>query len=322
MADTTVAPVQLPQVGACDRYASSDGSDAAGGTAQAPVRTAQRLVSILRPGQVGCLAAGEVFEESIRVDGAGTRRQPIVLTSAPGGARATLRGRVVVTNTAHDVVFDDLLLDASTAGEVTSPYVYGQRITFTNNDVSNGHAGRSCFLVGSNSHVAHDITIYGNRIHDCGRMPATNLDHGIYALASRDLVISHNYIYDNADWGVHLFPDARRTVVDRNIIDRNGSGLIFAGDDDVASSRNSVTNNIITDSLIKHDVEAFWSGPVGGGNVVNNNCVHGGQQGAFNGVDGYERFDNVTADPGYADPDAGDYTLPEDSLCAVFGPDP
>ena len=49
-----------------------------------------------------------------------------------------------------------------------------------------------------------------NRIHDCGELPATNFDHGVYVAEARDTVIRDNWIYSNADRGVQLYPDAGR----------------------------------------------------------------------------------------------------------------
>ena len=69
-----------------------------------------------------------------------------------------------------------------------------------------------------------------NRIHDCGVLPATNLDHGIYVAEADHTVIRRNLIYDNADRGVQLYPDADGTVVTGNVIDGNGEGVIFGGD--------------------------------------------------------------------------------------------
>src|ERR1700710_582036 len=46
---------------ACTRLASSAGSDSAAGTPSAPWRTASKLLASLKPGDVGCLAAGQTF---------------------------------------------------------------------------------------------------------------------------------------------------------------------------------------------------------------------------------------------------------------------
>ena len=42
-------------------------------------------------------------------------------------------------------------------------------------------------------------------------------------------MIRDNWIYDNADRGVQLYPDADGTVVTGNVIDGNGEGVIFGG---------------------------------------------------------------------------------------------
>ena len=59
-------------------------------------------------------------------------------------------------------------------------------------------------------------------------LPANNHEHGIYVEASDGAQIVDNWIYDNADRGVQLFPDAQGTYVARNVIDRNGQGVIFS----------------------------------------------------------------------------------------------
>ena len=41
-------------------------------------------------------------------------------------------------------------------------------------------------------------------------------------------VVGADAIYDNADWGIHLFPDAQGTDVAFNVLDGNGDGVIFA----------------------------------------------------------------------------------------------
>ena len=98
------------------------------------------------------------------------------------------------------------------------------------NDITNGHTTGSCVHPTSfNGLVAERVVIVGNRIHDCGRLPATNLDHGIYSTPPAGLIES-NVIYDNADQGIVLWPAARGTVVKNNTIDGNGEGILFAGD--------------------------------------------------------------------------------------------
>ena len=50
-------------------------------------------------------------------------------------------------------------------------------------------------------------------IHDCGRLPATNRHNGISVTYATGTRIAANWIYDNADRGVQLYPDADDTRV-------------------------------------------------------------------------------------------------------------
>src|SRR5205823_1630488 len=90
--------------------------------------------------------------------------------------------------------------------------------------------------------------------------------------------ILHNVIFDNSDRGVQLYPDSQGATIKYNIIDSNGEGIIFSGDFGIASSNNDVENNVITNSNVRNNVESWYPGgnPVGHGNVLANNCIHGG----------------------------------------------
>ena len=101
---------------------------------------------------------------------------------------------------------------ASDYCRLPSPTVNGDNIVFQDNDVTNRHQG-ICFNLGNASYGrAVDVTIQRNRIHDCGLLPANNHEHGIYLSYSDNTRILGNTIYDNADRGVQLYPDAQRTL--------------------------------------------------------------------------------------------------------------
>ena len=87
-------------------------------------------------------------------------------------------------------------------------------MTISGTDITNHHTG-ICMSLGSLDTYgrADRAMIRDNHIHDCGRMPATNYDHGIYVAAADDVVIRDNFIYDNADRGIQLYPDAQDTRV-------------------------------------------------------------------------------------------------------------
>jgi hypothetical protein len=302
----------------CHRHASTSGHDTNTGSRQHPFRTVRHLVRSLRPGQTGCLMGG-TFREDVTIYRGGRRGDPITLRSMPGN-RATLRGRLVVDDSANYVVVRNLRLDGRNSRGLASPFVSGDFVRFVRNNITNYHEG-ICFIVGSHTWgVARRTVIRRNRIHDCGRLPPTNHDHGIYVEASRGARIVHNYIYDNADRGIQLYPDARHTRILHNVIDGNGSGIIFSGVNQFASSDNYVARNIISYSRVRYNVESWWPDLVGTANLVARNCVWRGNLGNFDRNGGYRLRDNVIANPRYRDRARNDFRLRSGSACRRMGP--
>jgi hypothetical protein len=303
----------------CDRYAAAAGRDTWPGSSNRPYRTVRKLVGALRPGEIGCLRGS--FREDVTI-----RRSGITLASDPDRARATLRGRLFVADSANDVTVRGLLLDgrparSSAEEQLPSPTINGDGARFADNEVTNANTG-ICFVLGSEDGTARDTVIERNRIHHCGRLPPTNHDHGIYVALARDTVIRDNVIHANADRGVQLYPDADRTVVEHNVIDGNGTGVLFSGDAGAASSANVVRGNVITNSTVRYDVTAFWEQPVGTDNVVEDNCVWGGTLGEVEDIAGFSVRGNSVADPRYVDRASGDFRLAAGSPCAGKGPRP
>ena len=297
----------------CNRTASPTGSDGAAGTTAAPFRTMQRLADSLGPGQTGCLRAG-TYAEDVRIDQGGRAGAPVTLTSYPG-ERATVRGRMHVTDNANWVTVSRLALDGRNATSLPSPTINGDNVTFARNDVTTYNT-TICFILGSDQFGrAGRTTIKLNRIHNCGELPPTNHHHGIYVEASDRARIVDNWIYDNADRGVQLFPDAQSTYVARNVIDGNGQGVIFSEE----SGSNQVEHNVISNSVLRYNVE-HWelTGPF---NVARRNCVwttRSGQYGENGGIQQTNAFaagSNVIADPGFLDRAAHDYRLRLGSPC-------
>jgi Right handed beta helix region len=305
----------------CTRFAAPYGSDAASGAEADPFASVGRLVDSLGPGETGCLFGG-TYAEDVKVTHGGTPAAPVTLRSR-AGERATLRGRLWVAEGAADVVVEGLNLDGRNAGGLPSPTVNGDRVVFRGNDVTNYHTA-ICFVLGSATGwgVAETVVIERNWIHDCGRLPSTNHDHGIYVETARNAQIVDNLIYDNADRGVQLYPDAQGTLVAYNVIDGNGEGVIFSGDGRTASSGNSVTANVITNSTLRFNVESWWpdGSPVGTENRAERNCLWSGHEGNIGPEVGFTARDNVVANPRFADRAAKRFTLAPDSPCTGAGP--
>ena len=309
----------------CTKFASPSGSDSAAGSVDAPFRSAQQLADSLSAGDTGCLRGG-TYAEDVTVDHSGSAGAPITITSYPG-ERAKLVGRLWITKRGDFVTISNLDINGTKAmgtnqDTLPSPTVNGANDTFTGNDVTNDHT-TICFAIGGPAGDASKTVIDGNRIHNCGVLPAANHDHGIYVVTSTDAEIVNNVIYDNADRGVQLYPAAMRTHIAHNVIDGNGQGVLFSGDDGTASNDNVVEDNIITNSKLRNNVESYYpaNNPIGSGNIVRNNCIGGGARdngdGAIGDGTGYRVEDNnvIAHAAKYADRGAKDFRLDSDSPC-------
>jgi parallel beta-helix repeat protein len=314
-----VAAAALVTTGACAPAAVTHSSRGCTKTLVAGQGSLNRFAAHLRPGAVGCLRG--MFHHPLRIHNGGYR-----LRSAPG-SRATIDGLVSFTRTAHDVVLARLTLRSPHTPNVR---INGTRITIRRSAITNRHTG-ICISIGGGFErwgMAHGTKLLRNRIHDCGRLPVTNHDHGIYVEGSIGAVIADNLIYDNADRGIQLYPNARDSVITNNVIDGNGEGVAFgsapAGGEystAYASSGNLVARNIISNSRKRHNLESWWGGPVGTSNLARENCLWNGAQGNIDlTAGGFLALGNVVAKPGFVDAQAGDFRLEPGSPCAGMGP--
>ena len=111
-----------------------------------------------------------------------------------------------------------------------------------------------------------------------------------------------------------------------NVIDGNGTGVVFSGEGGAASNDNVVAGNVITNSRLRPNVESWWGGPeVGRGNVLRDNCVSGGPRddgdGGINTADGgFRSRGNRAADPAFVNRAGKDFRLAPDSPCvSLYG---
>jgi parallel beta-helix repeat protein len=297
------------QPGRCDRVAAAP---ARGRRDRRGATTVRRLIASLKAGQTGCLRGG-VFVEDVTVS-----RSHITLRSYPG-ERATLRGRLWFPRGVRDDTVSDLHLDGRNRAQLPSPSVNGDAIRFLNDDVTN-HNTNICFVLGSSYGRAHGTVIEGSRIHNCGHMPPRNTEHGIYVEDAVNTRIVGNVIFHNADRGIQLYPKARDTVIERNVIDGNGENVSFSGAEGATSSHNLVRFNVISNARVRADVESWYprGTPPGVDNLVTDNCLFGGHGGPLStAAGGFTAVGNVIADPQYAAPARGDYRVGAASPCAA-----
>jgi parallel beta-helix repeat protein len=307
----------------CTKFASPTGSDSAQGSLDSPYASVEKLSDSLSPGDVGCLRGG-TYDESPTVSHGGTASAPVTLTSYPG-ERAKIVGRFWIKKGADYATVANLDLDGKNPESNPSPTVNANHARFVDNDVTNEHT-EICFLLGNDWGTANNTVIESNRIHNCGRMPAANHDHGIYLNAANDTEIIGNQIYDNADRGIQLYPNAQRTHIAGNVIDGNGEGIIFSGAGSDTSNDTVVEDNIITNSNQRNNIESFYPDgtPIGQNNVVRNNCIAGGvrDDNGDGGISDYRQGftigsgNVVSHNPKFVDRGAKDYRLQADSPCA------
>ena len=83
-------------------------------------------------------------------------------------------GRVRFEATADDAVVENLNLDGRNPNNYLSPLIYADRAVLRNNDITNHHTAICVHITASpGSAPPRGVLIEDNRIHDCGRLPAT-----------------------------------------------------------------------------------------------------------------------------------------------------
>jgi len=309
----TLGPVPNPHRSTpaqCDRWAAPPGRRVPPARRPA-LRSVPALTGSLRAGETGCLVPGR-YRHS---DPAKLRRPGSALLGVGSGVRVD--GAVWVTGRARGSQIRGLDLTASDPVFFIPLKVQADRVLVAENRIR-GARSTTCVLVGS-TRRATGVRIERNWIHHCGRRG--KLDHLIYLQQTRGALVRGNVLDGNpGGWGVHMYPDADGTRIERNLIDGNRGGVIFAGDEDRASERNLVRWNVIGFSRPRWNVEASWGGTIGAENVAHSNCLYGPPDIAFGGIGPIEGFrvanSAVVAGPAGGSPGVDRYRLARRKRCA------
>ena len=238
------------------------GSDDGAGTLADPYATPEELVDSLAPGQTGCFRAGTYTFSQTDVTQPG-------ITLAPFGDEAvTLKGSIKVKPAGHDSTIEGMKLNGAGGTSNIGPRIYADGVTLRDNEITNNHTS-ICVQVGSwyDGPAPRGVVIERNRIHDCGELPSTNKDHGVYLSEARDAIVRDNWIYDNVDRGVQQYSHVDGARITGNVIFNNGEGVNYSG-----GSNQIVEGNIIANSRFRRNVYAGSTGSPGDG-VLRNNCV-------------------------------------------------
>ena len=304
----------------CDLFAAPSGDDGAGsGTRRRPYATPQHLVRALGRGETGCLRAGTYEFDQLLVS------RPQVTLAPYRDEAVTLRGGIKVLPGAVGSMIEGMTLNGNRGAHPIGPRIYADGAVLRGNEITNEHAG-ICVQVARffRRPPPVGVVIERNRIHDCGELPPTNHDHGIYLSQARDTIVRDNWIYDNADRGIQQYPDAQGSRITGNVIYRNGEGINFSGKGGLTSSHNLVTGNVIADSQGGWNVYSGPRGPDATGNVVSGNCLHADNPDDFYNSNGgiepqsrnFDARDNAIADLDFVDAGGLNLRLSPGTRCA------
>jgi hypothetical protein len=305
--------------GGCDHFAARDGSDGGSGSFLTPYRTAEKLADSLSRGQTGCFRAGTYRFSELAVS-----KARITLTSYESEA-VTLRGSIKVRPSGHHSTISGMKLDGRGGESPIGPRIYANGFALRRNEITNGHTSICVQIARYYSDPApRRVVIRRNRIHDCGELPSTNKNHGIYVSEAKRTMIRDNWIYDNADRGIQLYHDADRSRVIGNVIYHNGDGIVINGEGSSISERNRIRGNIIAKSYRGYNVYSGSSGPVGRNNVLRKNCVWAKRRSPYRRQGGvmaparnYKVRRNVVARPLFANARGGNLRLARGGRCAA-----
>jgi hypothetical protein len=335
------------QAAACNKYASSTGSDNSSGSISSPYRTVVELDGSLSPGQTGCLLAG-TYGSTTTSDyliNSGNAANQITITSYPGDT-VTIVGLIdlaasYTTLSGLNIDGSNTLFSGNNNGTScsypasTGLEIDGQNDIFQyNNYYQSGTSTRGNGIgIGWTGQPDNTVIRY-NRIHDVGSCDF--YDHLIYLAKGNNVQIYDNWLWNDAHgWGIKLDPGPTNARIWANVIDAAGSGFNFgnsSGDNPTAG--NKVFGNVVMNSVGVSNPDIDWSYPgvfvtspgllsSSTGNQVYNNDSYN-NPGGITDVAGVTPSQlsvtgNVAIAPGFVDAATHDYSASPGSPLANWG---
>jgi hypothetical protein len=330
----TPAPPQVH----CTLFASPSGSDTAGdGSIGKPFASVQQLDRSLQPGQTGCLRAGSYGSTSTwhQIYANGAPSAQITITSYPGEL-ATVIGYLDIE--ASYTTFTRLRIDGSNTlykshpSGVNCPNNVSQSLVIAGHDDILDHIEyfqSISALRGNGIGIgfwgdADNTIIRYSKIHDVGQCMA--YDHLIYLAHGNNVQIYDNWLYNDPHGrGVQLYPGPTNAKIFDNVVDRAGEGFVIGNLQGETVSGNQIFHNLVTNCLglpwqgiAGQAIHDLYLGPIGTGNAFHDNLLFG-DPGGLGQVSAVQVYNNITADPRYANASANDYALLPGSPAGGWG---
>jgi hypothetical protein len=176
--------------------------------------------------------------------------------------------------------------------------------------------------IGFWGHPDNTIIRY-SKIHDVGQCRA--FDHLIYLSHGNNVQIYDNWLWnDRHGRGVQLYPAPTNARIFDNVIDHVGEGFVVGNEPGETISGNQIYNNVITNMLglpwehIRGDaIHDLYGGPPGTGNTFHDNILYA-NPGGMGHLKAVKAYQNVRANPRFADPARHDYRLLPNSPVAAW----
>jgi parallel beta-helix repeat protein len=277
----------------------------------------------------------------------GTSWATAVTLAAYPGEKVTFKGYINFAKLLSYIIVSDLIIDAinTTMGDAVSINQGSHHIRFQNCEVKNAYSNGVGIWWGNINGLPSNYNEFINcEIHHNGRAggpgfpnqpPGYGRGHALY-ITTQNNVFRGNRVHDNGEYGFHVYCAAypakptANNIIERNIIYKNGLnttryGKVCCGGIVLMSgSGNMALNNVVynhpargidvgtTGTNVKVYNNTFYNNGLdiqalsGGSGYIQNNIAY---PRGISIVGGYVTSNNLTTDPRFVNPAAGDFNL-------------